>query len=134
MCTFIIIFHCYRIVLKSKSLLLFKLNQLMVTIGKKPAPGDHKSSLKSFLARCLCAKYILLQSAKILLLPPKIRNNYAAIKSLIFFLLFLVKLSLLILFSSFLVSVFYFFFYRFLSKVIALPTIAIAIVVALSRS
>jgi hypothetical protein len=34
-------FHNYKIVFKSESLLLFKLNQLMVPIGKKPAPGDH---------------------------------------------------------------------------------------------
>ena len=60
----------------------------------------------------------------------KIRNNYGAIKSLIFFkfaiaildfsLLLLVKLSLLILFVSFLVSVNWFFFDGSLSKVIAL--------------
>ena len=40
-----------KLFLKSKSLLLFKLNQLMVPIGKNPAPGDHKSSLKSFLVK-----------------------------------------------------------------------------------
>ena len=40
----------------------------------------------------------------------------------------LVKFSLLILFASFLVSVLCFFFYGFLSEVIALPTITIAIV------
>ena len=28
-------------------------------IGKKPAPGDHNSSLKIFLARCPCAYYYL---------------------------------------------------------------------------
>ena len=54
---FISLFSC----LKSESLLLFKLNQLMVPIGKKAAPGDHESSLKiflakRFLARCPCAK------------------------------------------------------------------------------
>ena len=48
-------------------------------------------------------------------------------------LLLLVKLSLLILFAFFLVSVLCFFFGSFLSKVIALPTIAIAIVIALSK-
>jgi hypothetical protein len=48
-----------------------------------------------------------------------------------FSLLLHVKLSLLILFASFFVSVLCFFFDGFLSKVIALPTIAIAIVVAL---
>ena len=46
--------------LKSEYLLLFKINQLMVPIGKKPATGDHGSSLKIFLAklflaRCPCA-------------------------------------------------------------------------------
>ena len=59
----------------------------------------------------------------------KIRNNYDAIQSLIFLyfsLLLLVKLSL---FASHLVSVLCFFFDGLLSK-----TIAIAIVVALSRS
>ena len=68
----------------------------------------------------------------------KIRNNYGAIQSfifaiaiLVFSLLLLVKLSLLILFASILVSVSYLFSYVFLSKVIALPTIAIAKVVAL---
>ena len=66
----------------------------------------------------------------------KIRNIYGAIQSLIlnFSLLLLVKLSLLILFAAFLVLVLCFFFDGPLSKVIALPTIAIAIVVALSRS
>ena len=74
----------------------------------------------------------------------KIRNNYGAIRSfkisniaiaiLDFSLLLLVKLSLIILFASFLVSVLCFFYDGFLSKVIALPTVATAIVVALSRS
>ena len=50
-----------------------------------------------------------------------------------FSLLPLVKFSLLILFASFLILVLCFFFDGFLLKVIALPTIAIAIVVALSR-
>ena len=52
-----------KLFLKSESLLLFKLNKLMVPIGKKPAPGDHKSSLKIslpklFLVRCPCALII----------------------------------------------------------------------------
>ena len=85
----------------------------------------------------------VIQSAKILLLPPKyeiiichpiIQFSNIAIAILDFSLLLLVKLSLLILFASFLVSVLCFFFIGFLSKVIALPTIAIAIVLALSRS
>ena len=46
----------------------------------------------------------------------------------------LLLLCKVILFESFLVSILCFFFYVSLSKVIALPTIAIAIVVALSRS
>jgi hypothetical protein len=45
-----------------------------------------------------------------------------------------IKLSLLILFAAFFVSVLCFFLDGSLSKVIALPTIAVAIVVALSRS
>ena len=63
----------------------------------------------------------------------KIQNNYVAIQSFIS-LLPLVKLSLLIIFAYFLVSVLCFFFDGLYSKVIALPTIAIAIVVALSWS
>ena len=64
----------------------------------------------------------------------KIRNNYCAIQSfkfpiLDFSLLLLVKLSLLILFASFLV---YIFFYGSLSKVIALQTIMILKVVAIN--
>ena len=64
----------------------------------------------------------------------KIRNNYDAIQSFKLpilrqqywtFLLLLVKLSLLILFASFLVSILCFFFDGSLSKDIALPTIAI---------
>ena len=77
-----------------------------------------------------------LQSAKILLLPSKYKiimlpsnHNFfnISIATLDFSLLLLVKLSLLIPFgiSSFFLSLY---------KVIALPTIAIAIVVALSRS
>ena len=72
----------------------------------------------------------------------KIQNNYGAIKSLIFpniaiaildfSLLLIVKFSLLILFASFFVSVLCF-FYGCLSKIIALPTIGIAIDAALSR-
>ena len=54
-----------------------------------------------------------------------------AIAILNFSLLLLVKLSLLILFKSFFVSFLCLFFDGFLSKVITLPTIAIAIVVAL---
>ena len=72
----------------------------------------------------------------------KIRNNYAPSKHSFFQYcdsnigLFsiapcIVKLSLLSLFAPFLVSVLCFFFDGFLSKAIALPTIAISIVVAL---
>ena len=56
-----------------------------------------------------------------------------AIAILDFSLLLFVKLSLLILLASFFVSVLCFFFYGSLSKVIALPTLAIAIDVPLSR-
>ena len=49
-------FHNYKKI-KPESYILFKLNKLMVVIEKKPAPGDHESSLKNFicylcLARC----------------------------------------------------------------------------------
>ena len=72
--------------------------------------------------------YLSLQSTKILLLPskyeifmlPSNHSFFQAIAILDFSLLLLVKLSLLILFSSFLVSVLCFFFYGSLSKVIAL--------------
>ena len=69
--------------------------------------------------------------SKNIIATTKIQNNYGAIQSLIFpifSLLLLVKLSLLILFASFLVSVFCFFFDSFLSKIISLPTIAVAII------
>jgi len=59
-------------------------------------------------------------------------NSNIVIAILDFSLLLLVKLSLLILLASFLVSVLCFSFDGSLSKVIALPTIAI--VVALSRT
>ena len=36
-----------KLFLKSESLQLFRRNYLMVPIEKKPAPGDHESSLKS---------------------------------------------------------------------------------------
>ena len=69
---------------------------------------------------------------EIILVP----SNHSFFTALDFSFLLLVKLSLLILFASILVlvSVLCFFFECSLSKVIALPTIAIAIVVADSRS
>ena len=79
--------------------------------------------------------YNELQSAKTLLLPPKYEKIMVPSDHSFFFWSFApCKLSLLILFASFFVSVLFFFFDGSLSKVIALPTIAIAIVVALSRS
>ena len=65
---------------------------------------------------------------------PIIHFSKISLAILDFSLLLLVKLSIIILFASFLVLVLCFFFKGFLSKVIALPFIAIAIVVALSRS
>ena len=61
-CVYLSLFMITKLFLKSKSLLLFKLNQLMVPIGKKSAPDDHESSLKIFLAklflaRCPCALF-----------------------------------------------------------------------------
>ena len=65
----------------------------------------------------------------------KMRNNYGAIQfSNIAIAILDFSLSLLILSASFLVSVICFFFDGPLSKVIALPTIATAIVVALLSS
>ena len=49
-------FYDYKIIFK---LQIFKVNQLMVPIEKKPAPGDHESSLKISLARCPCAQITL---------------------------------------------------------------------------
>ena len=36
-------FHNYKIVFEVQISFLFKLDKLMVAIGKKPAPGDHES-------------------------------------------------------------------------------------------
>ena len=44
-------FHNYKVNLKSESTILFKPNKLMVDIGKKPAPGNHESSLTILFAR-----------------------------------------------------------------------------------
>ena len=52
---YISFFMIIKLFLKSESLLLFKLNKLMVQRGKKPAPGDHESSLKIFLAKLFLA-------------------------------------------------------------------------------
>ena len=53
-------FHNYKIVFKVRISSPLQTSQLMVPIGKKPAPGDHESCLKIFLAklflaRCPCA-------------------------------------------------------------------------------
>ena len=53
-------FYSYEIILKSESLILLKLDKLMVAIRKKSTPGDHTSSskysiCKLSLARCFCA-------------------------------------------------------------------------------
>ena len=82
---------------------------------------------------------VYVQSAKILLLPPKCEiimlwTKHSFLQycdsNMGLSLLLLVKLSFLILFASFLLSVLCFFFW-WLCKIIALPTIAIAIVFAL---
>ena len=92
------------------------------------------------IIKYVCTLYnVNIQSAKILLLPLKYKivmlpSNHSFFAILDFSLLLLVKLSLLIFFGAFLVLVLCFFFDDSLSKVIALPTIAIAIVVALSCS
>ena len=71
---------------------------------------------------------------EIIMVPSNHSNFQYCDSNIGLFLLPLVKLSLFILFASFFLSVLCFFFDGSLSKVIALPTIAIAIVVALSRS
>ena len=65
-CVYLSLFIITKLFLKSESLLLLKLNKLMVPKGKEPAPGDHESSLKIFLAklflaRCPCATNLLSQ-------------------------------------------------------------------------
>ena len=45
---YIYLFIITKLFLKSESL-LFKLNQLMIPIGKKPAPSDHESKSNFFL-------------------------------------------------------------------------------------
>ena len=125
--------------------------------GKKERRKDVKTERRSFFVSCrrtyvlknqfeqyfeiiIVVQNQLIQSANILLLPSKCEivllpfknGNFSniAIAILDISLLLLVKLSLLILFAYFLVSVLCFFCG---SKVIALSTIVIAIVVALSR-
>ena len=44
-------FNNYEIVFKVQISYPFKLNKLMVAIGKKPAPGNHKSSLKNLICK-----------------------------------------------------------------------------------
>ena len=43
--------------LKSEYHILFKLNNLVVAIGKKVAPGDHESSLKILIFKLSIARY-----------------------------------------------------------------------------
>ena len=78
--------------------------------------------------------YCYHQTTKQLYWHPIFNFSNIAIAILDFSLLLIVKLSILILFASFVISVLCFFFNSSLSKVITLPTIAIAIVVALSLS
>ena len=55
-CVYHFLFIITKLILKSESLLLFKLNQLILPIGKKPAPGDHKYSLKFFICKLSFAR------------------------------------------------------------------------------
>ena len=60
-CVYLSLFMITKLFLKSESLFVFKIILLLVPIGKKPATGDHESSLnillaKLSLARCPCAK------------------------------------------------------------------------------
>ena len=56
-CVYLSFFMITNLFLKSESLLLFKLNKLMVSIGKKLAPGEHESSLKIFLCKMSLCPY-----------------------------------------------------------------------------
>ena len=52
----------------------------MVPIGKKPAPGDHESSLKIFLeklflARCPCAGYIIYVGSECGIVSSKVKRE-----------------------------------------------------------
>ena len=84
---------------------------------------------------CVVVRAIIIQLAKILLLPPKyeiiIVPSYHSNRNIGLFSIAPCKVIVLILFASFFASVLSFFFDGFLSKVIALPTTAIAIVVAI---
>ena len=56
---YLFLFIITKLFLKSESLLIFKLNQLIAPIGKKPAPGDHESSLKHLICKMsLCVSYV----------------------------------------------------------------------------
>ena len=63
-CVYLSLFIIIKFNLKSVSLIHFKLNKLMVAIGKKPNLGDNESSLKNLncklsLARCPCSMNLI---------------------------------------------------------------------------
>ena len=77
-CVYISLLIITKLFLKYESLLLFKLNQLMVLIGMKPAHVDHESTFKIFLAklflaRCTCALFIYLSIYLSIYLPIQVR-------------------------------------------------------------
>ena len=56
------LFKITKLFLKSESLLLFKLNMMMVAIGKKPALRVHESILKVVTCKISLLKIISLQN------------------------------------------------------------------------
>ena len=53
---FISLFIIIKLFLNFESFILFKLNKLLVAIGKKPAPGDQEFSLKIFICKLSLAR------------------------------------------------------------------------------
>ena len=50
-CVHLSLFMIITLFLKSESLILFKLNKLMVEIRNQPAPGDYEISLKNVICK-----------------------------------------------------------------------------------
>ena len=63
-CVYFSLFKFAKLFLKFESLILFKLIKLMVAIGKIPANGDQKSSLKNLICK-LSSKMFLKHLGKI---------------------------------------------------------------------
>ena len=70
-CVYLSLFIIRKLFLKSESLLLFKLNQLMVPIGKKPAPSITCETFPCKMSLCRSYNYFLC--------PPIVRRKYKKI-------------------------------------------------------